>query len=84
VDIADLRLDDREIGLQPALLHIMAAIELGDDLAVCKLRPVARWSVESRNASPAGADALGERALRHQLQFDLPGKVPVGEGTRVG
>lgn len=82
--IADLGFDDGEIGLEPALLDIVAAIEFGDDLAVCKLGAVGGWRVEGRDAGTAGANAFGQSTLWHQFQLDFARQIAVREGAWIG
>ena len=62
----------------------MLAVELLDRLALGDFGAVARRGVESRDACAGGADALGERALRHKLQLDLARQIAVGKGFWIG
>ena len=62
-------MDQRQIGAEPALQHIGAAIELLGLLALCYLRPDAGRRIEARNAGATCTDALCQRALR--VEFDL-------------
>src|SRR6185312_10017176 len=63
------RLDQREVDLEAPLEHVPAPVELARLLAFGDLRAVARRRVEARDAGPAGAQALGERALRVPLHL---------------
>ncbi|QTK82670.1 Hypothetical protein AT6N2_L1987 [Agrobacterium tumefaciens] len=83
IGVAKLGLDDGKVGLQPALLHIGAAVKLRDNLALRQFSAKPGRGVESRNARTARADALGKRALRHQFQLDFAGQIAIGEGARI-
>ena len=61
------RLDEREVGPQAALEHVHAAVELLDFLALGDLGAIAGGRVEAGDASAARPDALGQRALRIEL-----------------
>ena len=81
--IAELSLDQGEIGLQPALLHIVPPVEFGDGLTLCEFCAVARRRVERGDARTAGANTFRERALRYDFQLDLSGEVQIREHFRV-
>src|SRR4029079_5599871 len=72
--VADERTDEREVGLQRHLQHEVTPVDdarlfpFGDD------RSVAGRSEEAADAGAAGADALGEGALRHQFDLELAGE----------
>ena len=66
--------DDGEIGEQPALHHIFLAVEFLHFLAFGDQRADAGLGVEGRNAGAAGADALGQRALRIEFEFQFAGQ----------
>ena len=82
--VADLGLDERKVGLQPALANVGPAVKLLDGLALGKLGAIGRRGIKRRNARTAGTDALGQRALGHQFQLDFPGEIIVGKCPRVG
>lgn len=82
--IANLCLDQGEVGFQPALLHIGAAIEFGDRLALGEIRAVAGRGVKCRNACTTRADAFGQGALGDEFQLDFTRQVALGENARVG
>jgi hypothetical protein len=61
------------------LEEIAPAVEDPLLLAVGHARCRRRSGVERRQASPAGADALDQRALRHKLELDLAGADLLGD-----
>ena len=65
------RLDDRQIRPEPGLADIELALELLHRLALGDHRADAGLGVEGRDASPARADALSQRTLRIELQFEV-------------
>ena len=67
-------LDDGEVGEQAALHHVFLAVELLHFLALGDQRADAGLGVEGRDAGAAGADALGQRALRVEFQLQLAGE----------
>ena len=72
-------LDDGQVGGEAALHHIELAVELADFLALGDQGADAGLGEEGRDARAAGADALGQRALRVELQLQLAGEVELGE-----
>ena len=72
-------MDDGEIGEQPALHEVFLAVEFLHFLAFGDQGADAGLGVEGRNAGAAGADALGQRALRIEFEFQLAGEVLLGE-----
>ena len=70
---------DREIGEQPALHDVFLAVELLHFLAFGDQRADAGLGVEGRDAGAAGADALGQRSLRIEFEFQLAGEILLGE-----
>ena len=70
---------DRQVGAQTALHHVGAAVEFLGLLALGDLRAGAGGGEERRNACPAGADALGQRALRVELDLQFAGEVLLRE-----
>ena len=72
--IALPRPDEREVGEQRLLEHVVTAVDLARLLALGDQRAVAGRREEAADAGAAGADALGERALRHQFDFELAGQ----------
>ena len=73
--IALPRLDDGEVRLQSAFENICLAVEILVLLAFGDQRADARLGVEAGNARAAGADALGQRALRIEFQLQLLGEI---------
>jgi hypothetical protein len=73
--IAFPRLDDRKIGAQPAFENIGLAVELFLLLALGDQRADPRLGVEAGNARAACANALGQRALRIEFEFELAGQI---------
>src|SRR6266568_5594861 len=67
--IAFPRLDEGEIAAEAALHDVRAAIEFAGFLSFSNHGAVAGGGIERGNASAAGAQALGESALR--IQFNL-------------
>ena len=68
-------LDEREVGHQRALQHVGVAVELAQFLALGDDRADAGAREEGRDAGAAGAQPLGERALRRELELELAGQV---------
>ena len=62
-------MDDRKVGDEAALHDVTLAVEFAHVLAFGDLGAEAGLGEEGRDAGAAGADALGERALR--VEFDL-------------
>ena len=72
-------MDDGEVGDQPALHHVVLAVEFAHFLALGDQRADAGLGEEGRNAGAAGADALGQRALRVELDLQFAGEILLGE-----
>ncbi len=72
--VAPIGMDDRQIGDEPALHHVALAVEFARLLAFGDLGAVAGLGEERRDAGAAGADALGQRALRIEFDFQLAGE----------
>ena len=64
-------LDDGEVGDEAALQDVGLAVEVLVLLALGDDRADAGLGVEARDAGAAGADALGQRALRVELELEL-------------
>src|SRR6266436_3758523 len=73
--IAHPSMDDREIGDKPALHDVEPAINLALLLALRNLSPGAGAGEERRDAGAAGADTLGQRALRIELDLQFAREV---------
>ena len=73
--VGDLRLDQRHVGHQRALHHVGVAIELAQLLALGDDGADTGLGEEGRDAGAAGAQLLGQRALRREFQFQLAGQV---------
>ena len=71
--------DDGEVGEQAALHDVFLAVELLHFLAFGDQRADAGLGVEGRDAGAAGADALGQRALRVEFELQLAGEVLLRE-----
>ena len=71
--------DDGEVGEQAALHDVFLAVEFLHFLAFGDQRADAGLGVEGRDAGAAGADALGQRALRVEFEFQLAGEVLLRE-----
>src|SRR6185437_8491407 len=65
------RLDDRQLRPDARLEHVLASVESLRFLAFGEQRSRGGRRVEAGNAGAAGADLLGERSLRRQLQVEL-------------
>src|SRR5262249_58353408 len=78
--VAHPGMHDREVGHEPALHDAGIAVEFALLLSICDLRPGARSREECRNAGAAGADALGERALRIELDLQFAREILLREG----
>ncbi|MNS76962.1 hypothetical protein D3C72_1105290 [compost metagenome] len=68
-------LDQRHVGGQRTLHHVLLAVELADFLAVGHDRAHAGARKERRNAGAAGAQLLGQRALGREFEFQFAGQV---------
>src|SRR5580692_558894 len=79
IGVAAIGVDDREVGDQPPLHHITLAVEFADVLAFGDLGAVTGLGEKGRNAGAAGADALGKRALRVELDLEFVGQKLVHE-----
>ena len=82
--VAQLALDKRDIGLQPALAHVHMAIEFLDLLAFGQFGAIGGGRIEGRNARTRRANAFGQRALWHQFKRDVARKVGRVERLGVG
>jgi hypothetical protein len=71
--------NDGEIGEQAALHDVFLAVEDLFFLAFGDQRADAGLGVEGRDTRAAGANALGERALRIEFEFEFAGEVLLGE-----
>src|SRR5882757_2880279 len=78
--IAFPRVHDGEVGDDPALEDIARTVDLALLLALGDQGARAGPREEGRNAGTAGADALGERALRIELDLELAREVLLREG----
>ena len=65
---------DREVGDEAALHDVVLAVELALLLALGDHGADAGLGEEGRDAGAAGADALGQRALRVELDLELAGE----------
>ncbi len=65
------RLDDRYVGANSFLEHVLPAVERPRLLVLGERRTGGRARVEAGDSRSAGAQLLGERALRRELQFQL-------------
>src|SRR6185312_10840072 len=72
-------MNDREVGEQAALHQIFLAVELAHFLAFGNQRADAGLGEEGGNAGPSRTDALGERALRIELEFQFARQELLGE-----
>ena len=68
-----------DVGDEAALHHVGLAVELAHLLALGDQRADAGLGEEGRDAGAAGADALGQRALRVELELELAGEVLLRE-----
>src|SRR5262245_60205881 len=66
--------DEGEVGVHWPFEHVGSAVEGSSLLAFGGHRAVPRRREETANACSCCPDALGERALRNQLDLDLAGK----------
>ena len=73
--VGALRLDQRDLGQQGALHDVGVAVELARLLALGDQRADAGAGEERGDAGAAGAELLGERALRRELELELAGQV---------
>src|SRR4051812_30699752 len=68
-------LDQRDVRIERQLHHVLLAVELADLLAVCHDGAHARLGEERRDAGAAGAQLLGQRALRREVELEFAGQV---------
>src|SRR5690606_14562616 len=73
--VAGFGLDKGEVGEDGVLEHVVAAVDLAHFFALGQFGAVAGRGEEGAYARAGGADALGQVALRHKLEFDLAGMV---------
>ncbi len=78
--VAAIGVDDRQIGDEAALHDVALAVEVARVLAFGDLGADAGLGEEGGNAGAAGADALGQRALRVELDLELAGEKLLHEG----
>jgi hypothetical protein len=77
--VADLALDQCKVRLEPRLHDISAAIELAGLLALGQYGVDRRRRIERGHACAGCADAFGQCALRHDVEFDLARTVQLWE-----
>src|SRR6185503_9762826 len=82
--VGAVRLDQRVVGVDRIFEHVVALANAARLLALRELGAVRGRREERANAGTRGADALGKRALRHQLELDLARAVSLVEVPRVG
>ena len=73
--VALQRLDQREVGVDRRLQHVVAAVDQARLLALGQQRAVSGRREEAADAGAGGADALRQIPLRCQFQLDLAGTV---------
>ena len=71
--------DDGDVGEEAVLHHVWLAVEIADFLALGDDGADAGAGEEGRDAGAAGANALGQRALRIELELQLAGQIKLGE-----
>jgi hypothetical protein len=77
-------LDERVVGVDRVLEHVVALADAPRLLAPGELGAERGRREERADARARGADALGERALRHELELELARAVGLVEVPRVG
>src|SRR5262249_59382949 len=77
--IAHPSMDDREIGDKPALHDVKLAVDLALLLALRNLSSGAGAGEERRDAGAAGADTLGQCALRIELNLQFAREILLRE-----
>ena len=77
-------LDQGDVGVDRKFQHVIAAVDAARLAVPSQKRAVAGWAVEGADAGAGGADALGEIALRHDLQLDLAGAIEPIEDPGIG
>ena len=75
-----MSVDDGQVGDEAAFHDIALAVELADILAFGDLGADAGFGEERRDPGAAGADTLGKRTLRVELDLELAGEVLLHEG----
>ena len=71
--------DERDVGDEAGLHDIGLAVEVADLLALGDDRADAGAGEEGGDAGAAGADALGQRALRIEFELELAREIEAGE-----
>src|SRR5262249_5691347 len=69
--VAAVGFDQREIGMNRVLEHIVAPADLACFLALGEQRSIGGRREDGADAGTCRADPLGEIALRHELELDL-------------
>ncbi len=82
--VGSLRLDQRDIALERLFEHVFTTIDRAGLLAFRELGAGRGGREETTDPRPRRAHALGERALRHELELDLAGGVELLEHHRAG
>ena len=82
--VAALGLEERHVGLDRRLEHVQLAVDGAALLALAEPRSGRDAREETADPGAAGADALAQRALRHQFELDPAGAVERFEHMRVG
>ena len=66
---------ERKIGANRGLEHIVLSVDQPSLLPFRDNRPVGRRREKAADAGAAGANALGKRALRHELDFQFAAQI---------
>lgn len=82
--VAALGLDQRHVAVDRVLEHVLLAVDLAGFAVARELGAVARGAEEGADAGTGRADALGQVALRHQLELELAAAVERVEDVAVG
>jgi hypothetical protein len=82
--VAAQRLDQREVGVDGRLQHVVAAVDQARFLALGQQGAVAGRAEEAADAGAGGADAFGQVALGREFELDLAGAVQRVEVVGIG
>src|SRR6185295_10838946 len=81
--VGPVSLDEREVGVDRVLEHVVAAVDMTGFLAFGEPRAERGRRVEGADPRAGGANAFGERALRHEFEIDLACAVKPVEVPRI-
>src|SRR5258707_728880 len=77
--VGTVRLDQRVVGVDRILEDVVAIVDAPRLLPFGELGAVSRRREERADAGASGTDALGERALRYELELDFAAAISLVE-----